>query len=87
MKHGDLVSVRWKPPGPRRVLCTALLVTENDIRHGINAGRPGLYLFRGYWYGYNPLDISSYGKIEGRFRRGKVVGRMRTHRQAKMLCI
>lgn len=83
MKIGDLVLVkhgRWKG-----VLCVALIVTKKDIKNGINASNPGLYLFRGYWYGKDPLNHASYGKIEGKI--GRVVGRMRNHQQAVMLKI
>lgn len=88
MKHGDLVSVReryWRPGCKRASLCVALNVTADDIRAGVQVDRPGLYLFRGYWYGNSPLSHRSYGKIEG--QRGKVVGHMRSHQQAKALHI
>jgi len=84
VKHGDLVSVIDTRHGHRcHRLCVALNVTPRDISMGLNARVPGLYLFRGYWYGTDPLTPQSYGKIEG--RHGKVIGRLRTHQQAKTL--
>ena len=49
----------------RRKLTVQLPVTTKELRKGINAGKPGLYLFRGAWYGENLRDLESYGKIEG----------------------
>lgn len=86
MKNGDLVSVIRTRFGRRyQILCVALKVTAEDIRLGTNVRLPGLYLFRGYWYGTDPLNHHSYGKIEGQY--GKVVGRLRTHLQARHLCL
>lgn len=85
MKNGDLVSVIWKSKVTRRVLCVALNVTKKDIMKMTNVTRPGIYLFRGYWYGKNPLDINSYGKIEG--KHGKVIGKIKSHKQACILKI
>lgn len=82
MKHGDLVILKnVGRPGARRAV--ALRVTSADLRKGLDVRRPGLYLFRGYWYGTDPLAHSSYGKLEGQV--GKVVGRLRSHRQARQL--
>jgi hypothetical protein len=42
-----------------------LNITEEDIaQEEINANHAGLYLFYGMWYGSDPLDHRSYGKIE-----------------------
>lgn len=42
-----------------------LRVTKSMWRkQGINCDKPGLYLFYGMWYGDNPLDSNSFGKIE-----------------------
>lgn len=56
MKHGDIVRVN----GRRGV---ALRVSPRDIRDGVNANLPGLHVFAGFWYGRDPLDHKSYGKI------------------------
>lgn len=48
------------------VTCVALKVTQRDIDRGLNASKPGVYLFRGMWYGRDPTNIKSFGKIEGR---------------------
>lgn len=40
-----------------------LEVTNKDLKRGINADRPGLYGFRGFWYGHDRFKIKSYGKI------------------------
>ncbi len=69
--------------GVRGRKCVCLYVSRQDIRLGINARRPGWHLFRGYWYGGDPLSIDSYGKIEGRVRGTlRVIGRVRSHHQA-----
>lgn len=87
MKHGDIVipARRFgvKQDKRTRAVCVALYVSSRDIRFGFNAIKPGLYLFRGYWYGYNPKCKSSYGKIEGRV--GTVIGTVRNHAQIKSL--
>lgn len=83
MRHGDLVRVRRPYRSQRSVLCVALTVTAEDIQCGINVPRPGLWLFRGYWYGKDALSIASYGKIEGNV--GRRVGVLRSHGQAHRL--
>ena len=40
-----------------------LEVTKKDIKRGINAEKPGLYGFRGFWYKGNGTKQYSYGKI------------------------
>jgi hypothetical protein len=55
-------------------------------RYRVNARVPGWYLFRGYWYGQDPLRIDSYGKIERRVRSTlRLIGRVRSHYQARRL--
>jgi hypothetical protein len=81
MKKGDLVKVRRQDGGTK--ICVALHVDRRAIQRGINVNRPGLYLFRGYWYGDDPFDFNCYGKIEG--ETGRVCGRLRSHRQARLL--
>lgn len=83
MQHGDLV--RKVGANGRSRLCIALRVTKQDIRGGCLIRRPGLWLFAGYWYGTDPLKLSSFGKLEG--RAGKVCGRVRSHNQVKKLKI
>lgn len=64
------------------VKCVALPVTWRDIQlHGLgfNADRPGIYLFRGAWYGRDLTRHSTFGKIEGRLDREKnprLIGRV-----------
>lgn len=38
-------------------------VTKEQIERGTNAEKPGLYAFSGMWYGDDPLNIGSFGKI------------------------
>lgn len=45
-------------------VCIVLEVTKKDIKRGVNADKPGLYGFRGFWYGSNVHKIKSFGKIE-----------------------
>lgn len=66
-----------------KTLCVALMVTKLDIKRGINAKKPGLFLFRGYWHGHDPLNHKSYGKIEN--KAGRVAGRVRSHSQVVSL--
>jgi len=63
MKPGDIVEI-VDSCGHHRT-CVVLMVRPKDLRKGLNAWRPGLHLFRGYWYGSDPMSITSYGKIEG----------------------
>lgn len=79
MHHGQLVlSHDYNRKG------VVLRVTLKDIKTtGVQVLRPGLYVFSGYWYGTDPLDFRSYGKILG--KRGKALGRVTDHHQAKKL--
>jgi hypothetical protein len=78
MKHGDIVSVNGR-------YCIALLVSKRLCSRATRAldrvqvSKPGVYLFSGYWYGKDPLDVKSFGKICG--KQGRVVGRVRSHEQ------
>ena len=45
-------------------LCIILEVPEKYLKRGLNAETPGLYGFRGFWYGRDRFNIKSYGKIE-----------------------
>lgn len=89
MKHGDIVTfserIGLNPSRRKRVLGVALYVSLLKIRSGINVCKPGVYVFRGYWYGNNPKHAASYGKIEGRV--GTVIGTVRNHAQIKSLGI
>jgi hypothetical protein len=70
MKIGSMVKI----PGSRRRL-VVLKVTKRGIKRGMNARRPGLYMFTGMWYGKNPNDHKSFGKILTPY--GRVVGNVR----------
>ena len=74
MREGNLVRVR----GSNRLWVT-LLVNHNDIRNGMNVKQPGIYLFGGMWYGRDPNNKASFGKIIS--ARGVVVGNVRKTRK------
>lgn len=77
MYHGQLVSL---PDYSRKGV--VLRVTLKDIKTtGVQVLRPGLYVFSGYWYGTDPLDFRCYGKIH--HHRGRALGRVSSHQQAK----
>jgi hypothetical protein len=77
MHHGQLVSL----PGYSRK-GIVLRVTLKDIKtSNVQVRRPGLYVFSGYWYGTNPLDFNSYGKIH--HHHGRRLGTISKHQQAK----
>ena len=61
-----------------------LRVTEKRIRMGKNARKPGLCLYFGYWYGNNPKDSESFGKIIHK-PFGVVISKVTTHQQFKKL--
>lgn len=70
MKAGDLVAfIKFFDSDSglivNPVVCIVLNVTQSDLDRGLNADETGLHLFRGFWYGDDPLDIKCYGKIEG----------------------
>ncbi|MBI6883159.1 hypothetical protein [Pseudomonas putida] len=85
MREGKLVSL----PGYQRK-GIALRVTAKDIKTtGVQVRRPGVYIFSGYWYGEDPKDFRSYGKIHhmkgfGRYI-GSIKGGLRGHFAAKRL--
>lgn len=68
MIPGSIVKV----PGMRR-RHVVFHITKADIARGINAKHPGLFLMTGMWYGHNPNELTSFGKI------GKPVGRVVGH--------
>lgn len=70
MKPGAIVKV----PGQRRHH-VAFRVTKTDIARGMNARHPGMYLMTGMWYGHNPNEFSSFGKINKPL--GRVIGHVR----------
>lgn len=77
MKHGDLIILNKfvnKYGYHRRRKAVVLQVTQKDIDNGIDAIKPGLYAFHGFWYGKDPLSVASYGKIAEPV--GQVVGRV-----------
>ena len=75
MRHGDLVVVEGRKG-------VALRVDRAEFNKGLNASGPGLHVFAGYWYGTDPLNIRSYGKIlthDGIGKRGEsaaVIGKV-----------
>lgn len=76
MKHGDLIILNKfvnKYGYHRRRKAVVLQVTQKDIDSGIDALKPGLYAFHGFWYGKDPLSIKSYGKMV--YPVGQVIGR------------
>ncbi len=70
MKEGSIVKV----PGTRR-RHVAVFITKADIVRGTNASHPGIYLLGAMWYGRNPNDRNSFGKIL--LPRGRVIGNVR----------
>lgn len=82
MKHGDIVVVQGRK-------AVALTVTPADLKKGINAPRAGIYPFAGYWYGKDPMNHKSYGKIlAGRpNEQFRIVGKVVGHPQVKYLGI
>jgi hypothetical protein len=70
MKAGSVVKI----PGWRR-RGVILQVTQADILKGIDVKTPGLYLFSGMWYGKDPNNHMSFGKIQTPF--GRVIGNLR----------
>lgn len=75
MKAGDIVKVS----GHNRVW-VALPVTRKQVRRGVNARNPGLYLFGGAWYGKDLANIQSYGKIIPAANPHKVIGNIKNSR-------
>jgi len=81
MQHGDIVLV-----GKRKAV--ALRVSPLDIKKGTDVMIPGVYPFAGYWYGKNPLDHKSYGKILSNMPlRGTPIGKVISHSQIKFMGI
>jgi hypothetical protein len=66
-----MIKKGWKG---RAVLTVELPVTRRDLARGVNAARPGRYLFRGAWYGRDLTSIETYGKIEG--QQGMPIGKL-----------
>lgn len=75
MNSARLFLSKHAPPGPRDRLWVELPVTQADIDRGVMAAKPGLMLFTGMWYGDDPLDIHSYGKMIPT-QHAKAVGRI-----------
>lgn len=70
MKAGSIMKI----PGQRR-RAVVLPVSKRDVLRGINADKPGLYMFSGMWYGKDPHNDYSFGKIQKPY--GRVVGNLR----------
>lgn len=86
MKHGDLIVTNKviRTNGiPHRRKAVVLAVSKQDIKEGIDALKPGLYAFYGFWYGNNPLDHKGFGKCVA--ASGRVVGRVRRYSPATVL--
>lgn len=82
MKHGDLIVLKRfvnKNGVSEDRKAVVLYVTKADIEEGMNALKPGLYAFHGMWYGKDPLDHRSYGKITEAC--GRIVGRVKKNDQ------
>ena len=75
MKAGDIVRVT----GYHRDW-VALPVTAKEIRRGVNARTPGLYLFGGAWYGKDLMRNATYGKVIPATGAHKVVGHVKSRR-------
>jgi len=82
LKHGDLVRTMDDTGafGMQVRVWVALYVTPEMIHGSIFASRPGIHLFKGYWYGKDPLNPRSYGKINS--PHGVKIGKIRHHSQA-----
>jgi len=70
-KVGDLILFRdditeqYKKHWSNERYWIVLEVTQEMIdTTGINTDKPGLYAFGGMWYGEDPMDVKSYGKID-----------------------
>ena len=53
----------FRLPGTLPRLWVGLYVTQADIDRGYNATKPGVHLFTGMWYGDDPTDKRSFGKM------------------------
>lgn len=81
MQHGDIVLINQRK-------AVALRVTPKDIQDGTDVLVPGIYPFAGYWYGKDPLNHKSYGKIlSDRPMRGQSIGKVVSHSQIKFMGI
>lgn len=70
MKIGSVVKI----PGKRR-RAVVLHVSTRKMLTGVNVSKPGLYMFSGMWYGKDPHNDYSFGKIQKPY--GRVVGNLR----------
>ena len=63
----------------------ALRVTHRDLKGKIpvNVLKPGVYIFRGFWYSKNYRDHNNYGKLLGEAKNAKVVLKIRDYRQVR----
>lgn len=60
IREGMLIQFANRPEARAWVV---LNVTQQHIDEGLNAIALGLCAFAGMWYGIDPLDLNSYGKI------------------------
>lgn len=58
LKVGDIIAT------PERLGHCWKIVLYAKKSMKLNCDKPGLYAFYGMWYGDNPLDVKSFGKIE-----------------------
>lgn len=84
IKIGDIIKIEGQH---RHWVC--LKVTQDEIDNtGINACYPGLYAFGGMWYGDNPQDRNSFGKILPVSHNDVIIGRIEDYpiEELKKLC-
>lgn len=82
MRSGDLIIIKKfvnKNGFREERKAVVLEVSKKDIDNGLNVLKPGLYAFHGMWYGKDPLDHRSYGKIAEAC--GRIVGNVRGRHQ------
>ena len=65
-RHGDIVSI--PSPNPRRpnarILVVCVFIDERRFPYR-NIEKTGIHYMRGQWYGNNPTNVQSHGKIKG----------------------
>lgn len=69
-----LMMIRNRHGDRKARLGVQIKTTAQDVRRGMNVDRPGLYMFRGAWYGRDLSSSQAYGKIEG--VRGLPIGKL-----------
>lgn len=78
MNIGDVLALQADKYSEVWFKVIVLRVTSAMIRRGtVDAPRPGLYGFHGMWYGDDPMDVRSYGKIDFGIVRGVPMGKLK----------